>query len=213
MVLDNVLPQKDGVPFPFKIVIIHREMVDGSIGGIDPVLGTLGGEDRMLYREDKVSAGSQPAGNIADQGGEVGHIVEGQRAYHHIKAAGGEVQILHGPLTVFNGGMRILFPGGVQHLLGQVGAPNGDGAVVGGVFAVPAIAAAQVQYPLSGKIREQPFQLPPFSCAGKSFSGAGHLAVFIKKERVVITVFFHGELLSVISFTLYYTQGKKCAII
>ena len=192
MVLHHMLPQEHRIPLPLIVVVVHREVENLPVGAVVPVLGAVGGEHRVLRRKDKRPAGGQPPENILRQRPEIPDIVEGQGAEHHIKAALREGQVLHGGAAVLDGRGAVFDPGRLQHLLRQVGPQDIGRPVPGGVAAVPAVAAAQVQHPLPGKIRQEFLQLPPLPRPLQALGGAEHLAVFLEKDRIVIGVFFHG---------------------
>ena len=145
----------------------------------------------MLHREHKRPARRKPFVNVLHQRREVPHVVEGQRAEHHVKAARSEGQVLHGGAAVLDHRPAVLFAGGLQHLFGKVHAQHRDRALLGGVGTVPAVTAAQVQHPFARKFRQQLFQLVPFACTCQPLLRASHLAVLFKKLRVVVFVLFH----------------------
>ena len=146
----------------------------------------------MLRRKDKGPAGGQPPENVLHQGLIIPDIVEGQGAEHHVKAALREGQVLHGGAAVLDGRGAVFDPGRLQHLFRQVDPQDIGRPVPGGVAAVPAVAAAQVQHPLPGKIRQELLQLPPLPRPLQALGGAEHLTVFLEKERVIVGVLFHG---------------------
>ena len=60
------------------------------------------------------------------------------------------------------------------------------------IHAVPAISAAKVQHAAALKLRQHGLQRGPFARARKAKLRAGHLAVFFKKDGVIVSVFFHA---------------------
>ena len=74
----HMLAQKNGVPLPFIILVVHRKIQDIAVSVIIPVLGAVSRERRMLHRKDKVSAGLQPAPDARHQRRKVLHVMKGQ---------------------------------------------------------------------------------------------------------------------------------------
>ena len=59
VVLCNRLSQEAGFPLSLAEIVVHGEVVDLSGGGVHPVLGALGGKDRVLHGEDQLPAAGQ----------------------------------------------------------------------------------------------------------------------------------------------------------
>lgn len=59
-----MLSKKDGVPLPFIVVIIYREVQDVSLFIVVPVLASISRKYRMFYRKGKISSRCQPAVNF-----------------------------------------------------------------------------------------------------------------------------------------------------
>ena len=155
------------------------EDVSGFI--VIPVLTAVSGEDGVLHREHKVPAGLEPGADLLRKGGEVLQVVDGQGAEHHVEALRGEVHVLDSGVEILHLGEAGLLPGHSQHLFGQVHPGDVGGPVLRRVGAVPAVAAAQVQHLLAGKVRQKLLQVFPLPRAGQAQPRTAHLAVFLKK--------------------------------
>ena len=173
VVLHHMLPQEHRIPLPLIVVVVHREVENLPVGAVVPVLGAVGGEHRVLRRKDKGPAGGQPPENILHQRPEIPDIVEGQGAEHHVKAARREVQVLHGGAAVLDGRGAVFDSGRLQHLLRQVGPQDIGRPVPGGVAAVPAVAAAQVQHVLRGLGLHHTLEAEPAAQQGVQIGGEG----------------------------------------
>ena len=168
-------------------------MEDVAIGAIVPVLRTVGRKDRVFGRKHQPPVRPQPAVDLLDQRLIILHIMQGQRTEHYVKTFRRKVQVLHGGLAVVHPRMGVARPGHGQHLLGKVGPQHRRRAVLGGIPAVPAIAAAQVQNVPPGKGRQHLFERGPLPRSLQSFPGTVHLAVLFKKAFFVVFVFFHSR--------------------
>ena len=195
VVLDDLFPQKHRLPAAFIVIVVHRKMKDLSVLVVVPVLGAIGGEHRVFHRKDKMAAGPDPLGNPGRQGPKILYIMEGQGAQNHIEAPVGKVQVLHGDALVLDLRGGVDFPGLLKHFLGDVRPQHRGGLMVGGVLAMPAVTAPQVQNPLPRKSGKHLLQLGPFAGPLQALLGPQHLAVFLEKDVVVVFVFFHVRVL------------------
>ena len=81
--------------------------------------------------------------------------MDGQGTEDHVKALRREWGLRHIPPDIGHLRSRGLFPGHGQHFLRQVHAGDRRRAVFRRIDAVPAVAAAQIQHPLPGEVRQQ----------------------------------------------------------
>ena len=117
--------------------------------------------------------------------------MEGQGAEHHFKGGGREVHVLHGGADIVDALVVGVGPGLFQHLLRQIHPDHRRRAVVGGILAVPAEAAAQIQHPLAGEAGQQALQLVPLPGGGQALHRPGKADILFKKCRVIVVVFLH----------------------
>ena len=117
--------------------------------------------------------------------------MDGQGTEDHVKALRREWGLRHIPPDIGHLRSRGLFPGHGQHFLRQVHAGDSRRAVFRRIDAVPAVAAAQIQHPLPGEVRQQGLQGLPLPGARQSQAGAVHLAVFFKKPLSVVRTLLH----------------------
>ena len=79
----------------------------------------------------------------------------------------------------------------LQHFLAQVNAQHLGRSVVCGIFAVPAVAASQIQYGHALQRRKQRLELVPLSGGGQPAFAAIHLSVLGEEHVVIIFVGHH----------------------
>ena len=115
--------------------------------------------------------------------------MDGQGTEDHVKALRREWGLRHIPPDIGHLRSRGLFPGHGQHFLRQVHAGDRRRAVFRRIDAVPAVAAAQIQYAAAFQRRKHPAELMPFSRSRKPLSASCHLRIFIEKMLVIIFVF------------------------
>ena len=167
-------------------------MGDLALLVINPILISIGGENGMLHRKDKAPARRQPPANPPAKPLVIHNIVEGQGAEDQVELALVKIRLLNGAAVVGNARVRRGLAGFFQHFFRKVDSDCLGGALFDGIAAMPAKAAAQIQNLFACQRRKKGFQLPPFPGGGQPLAGAGHIAVFFKKMRVVILVFQHG---------------------
>ena len=132
--------------------------------------------------------------------------MEGQRADDDVVGFGLEFEVLDGHAPVFRPEGSVLPVGLFQHFFGRVDAGAGDRAVFDGIAAVPAVSAAEIEYPFAAEVGQHFFQNVPFSGTGQAVDGTGHAAVFAEEAVVVIGIGPGG----VFFFSRRFSGGAFC---
>lgn len=153
-----------------------------------PLLPDTGGENRVLDVKKECASGLQSAINLLKNRAQVGHIVEDEVGDHQVEYGCWVVVFLQIADTVGDARVRIARLCLPNHPLALVDAQHRGRTVVGGIFAVPAVAAAQVQHGLANERRDEWLKLVPLPGGGKPLPAPGHLGVGGEKIVGVVEI-------------------------
>ena len=154
-----------------------------------PLLPDTGGENRVLDVKKECASGLQSAINLLKNRAQVGHIVEDEVGDHQVEYGCWVVVFLQIADTVGDARVRIARLCLPNHPLALVDSQHRGRAVVGGIFAVPAVAAAQIQHDLARERWDERLKLMPFPGGGKPLPAPGHLGVGGEKIVGVVEIF------------------------
>ena len=146
----------------------------------------------MFDIEQEYAAGPEGGEYLPVDVVQVGEVVQGQIGNHQVIVSGGIAVFGNAAYLIPDAGVGIARPGFGDHLLTEIQSQGFRGALFHGVFAVPAIAAAQIQYPAALHGREQRLELMPFPGSFQSAGAPGHPGIGVKKCLVIIDV-VHGK--------------------
>ena len=142
MIFHYGFAKKPRIPPALRKIMVNRPMPDNAGGVIAPVLRSLRGKNRMLYRKNEIASGRQITIYLHTNILKRSYIMQCQRADNDIERAVRKRNILDRRMEIvyIDGGV---FPAGAfQHLLRKVHPRNAGSAVFCSIGAMPAEAAA-----------------------------------------------------------------------
>lgn len=183
MVLLHLVPKEIRSPLFGVVVIRHGP---GAVGG--ELLVDARREGGMLDVEKEDSARFQRPMDEAVDFLQVLDVMQNQVGHHQIVAFCGVVVVMDAADAVFDVFCHISALGFPDHQFALVDAQDKSRAVIGGILAVPTIAAAQVQNGFVMQVWEQRLQLGPLARTCEAQLAPGHFGIFREKIGVVILV-------------------------
>ena len=199
---------------PLAVVVVYGEVPDLAVFPVYPILRTLGGENGRLNGKDELPSGPQPAAHLFDDGRVIGDVVQGKRAEHEVEAVFGEFERFDRAVPVFDAGGKPRVAGDfpardLEHARREIDAEHRFRAVFNSPNAVPAVTAAEVQNAPALDRRQNAFERLPLARAGQPLARAGHLAVFLKKRRIVVNIFLQFDRLLLSFVPIIAEPGAK----